>query len=1121
MISKFCFPLLLLLFVPAAASGGEPPRNIKFRAYTHQQGISDNFVRSLIQDHLGYIWVGTQNGLNRFDGYRFDQFKNNPRDQTSLAGNQVMCLFEDSHGTLWIGTDQGLSRFERDRQTFQRVSYHTGDSEALSHSLVLSVAEDTRGNLWVGTYNGLNRLDPSTGRVQPFYNSPHFPGSISNNQINALLVDRKGRLWVGTANGLDRYDAQAGNFTHFQADPDDKTRLYSNEISCLFEDDRGRLWVGSLGGGVALYDEPTNKFITKRRAGPHSETFHDNVSGIAQDQKGDLWITTFRGISFSGLHHYDMEQDRFIRYFHEPDNPHSLSWSYSTAVMVDRSGILWAGSSRGLDKYDLESRKFPLYKQFPDDMYNIMDNYYGVYVDDQNRVWMGLDLPAFVQLDRNTGKYKTFYLEPVDSNNLTGGGVYGIAGNGNGLLWIGHGALGLRLFDPRDEHFVRSWRHDPTDSTSLTNDLITCILPSGNGNLWVGTSDGLGFYDQGTDSFRSWRHDFNDPVSLSGDRISALYEDRQGTLWLGTGGNSGDAYMVGSNGLNRMSWDRSEFSIYKHDPKNPRSISSNWIYAIFQDSRGLFWIGTSNGLNLMDQNTETFTYYLQKDGLPNDTIVSILEDDSGQLWLSTQNGLSCFDPVNNSFRNFDADDGLQQYRFNAWSFFKTLRGEIFLGGTGGLNAFFPDQITRDPFIPPIILTDFRLFDKEVPVGMGSPQKRHISRMDEMVLKHDQNSIGLSFSALHFSSPEKNQYAFYLENYEDTWRKPGFERRAEYTNLDPGNYTFRVKASNKDGVWNQEGVSLKVKILPPWWQTIWAGFMYVLLISAIIYGLIRIQIERTRRKLLKEAEQAREESRLREADLARLAAEAQARALEADHRRKTEELEQARRVQLSMLPRDTPSFEHLEISAQSTTATEVGGDYYDFDYDGNRLTVAIGDATGHGMQAGIMVAATKSLFNAMSRLPHLTDILRQCSAALKGMGIKNMYMGLTLARFEGDRVDITSAGMPFPTLWRAAANRVEPLELRAMPLGAILNFDYQTISIHLEKNDLLLFCSDGLPETFNAKSEILGVPRVQEALQEHAGKPVDTIVKRLLALGEDWAGARGQDDDVTLVVVRFT
>jgi len=1089
-----------------------------FEHLTADDGLSDNFIRCLLQDHQGFLWIGTGDGLNRFDGYEFAVFKPDPNVAGTLSHNTIHALFEDSRQRLWVATSVGLNRFHPETQTFSVFLHRPGDPDSLSDDVINAIAEDGSGRLWIGTNGGLNLLDPETGRVRRI---DRAESGLASDVIRALAVAADGTLWVGTDRGLCRSSDRGRRFQTYRHDPEDPGSLGADLVTRLMIDDSGRFWIGTFGGGLCRYLPEEDRFRVWRNEPENPIDIHNNISDMTADASGTLWITTQIGITQSGLHRFDPETARFDRYHHDPANASSLTWNYATAVAVDRSGIIWAGTSRGLNKLDRTARKFNLIRQYPDDLYNINDNYYAIYEDEDGLLYLGLDLACMLILDREAGRVTPVVINPSDIND---GGVYDILGDAQGRIWMGSTANGLVRYlpDAPNGARLRTWTHDPEDPDSIGGNYVGALLEDRDGLIWVGTLTGLALFDPETERFTAYRADPDNPRSLSDDRISTLYRDRAGTLWVGTGPSLKNNFTNGSNGLNRFDRDTDDFTVFAHDPRDPTSISDDEITCMLEDAAGRFWVGTNNGLNLMDRQTGRFRHYLDRDGLASAVIRGILDDTDGRLWVSTVNGLSRFDPDTGEVRKYGVNDGLQHLRFNKFSYWKSDSGELFFGGVRGLNIFRPEKVRDSDFVPPLVLTDFRVFDQALPLGEPGGLPQHVSTLERIRLDHDRNDIAVTFASLHFSRPEQNLYRFYLSPYEHEWRSPGHERRATYTNLDPGRYRLHVKASNSDGVWNDEVVTLAIHIRPPWWATWWASVGYVLLGLVLITLLVRLQMRRTAERIEREARKERAAAHLREVKLAKEAAEARARAIKADNLRKTEELQKARELQLSMLPTELPRLPGYQIAAISQPATEVGGDYYDCRIaPEGRFYLAVGDATGHGLHAGTLVAATKSLFNALADRESPRIFLQHASVALKTMGFTNMYMGMISLVAEGRSLTIASAGMPFPLLYRAATGDVETFEFRSLPLGALTNYAYGERRFAMAPGDVLLLMSDGLVEMFDPDSQLLGAASVRRRFSEIAHWDAAEIVADLETLGRDWASGRPPEDDVTLLVLRAT
>jgi serine phosphatase RsbU (regulator of sigma subunit) len=596
------------------------------------------------------------------------------------------------------------------------------------------------------------------------------------------------------------------------------------------------------------------------------------------------------------------------------------------------------------------------------------------------------------------------------------------------------------------------------------------------------------------------------PNSIPGDVTTAILEDSYGMIWIGTN----------DKGLSKLDRKSGKFTNYAHDPGNLNSLSNNYIQALHEDGKGVIWIGTRSGLNRYESTTNSFKSYTTKDGLPNNVIQSIIEDTSGYIWLATNNGISKFNSVIESndgyltFINYNVQDGLQYNQYYFRSADSSPDGELLFGGFNGFVSFHPGKTNPKP--PRTILSDFRIFNESILPGKDSPLEKHISETEEIRLSYDQNVFSFEFVALHFSQPSKNQYLYKMEGFDKNWID-GHRRFAPYTNLDPGNYTFHVKASNNNGIWNKEGTSVRIIIFPPWWRTTWAYIGYGLLFVVIILGFDRLQ----RRRLMAKA---KERMKVQEAEHRAEAAELQARAVQAENERKTKELEEARELQLSMLPKELPQLLNLDIAVYMQTATEVGGDYYDFhvSMDGT-LTVVVGDATGHGMKAGTMVTTAKSLFNSYAPNPDILFSFREITRCIRQMNFNKLSMCLTMIKIQGNALQMSTAGMPPSYIFRKNTGVVEEHLFQAMPLGTMEKFPYEKKDTTLNPGDTILLLSDGLPELENKEGEAYGYKRIRNGFEDVAEQSADDIVSYLKNEGADWINNENPGDDVTFVVLK--
>ncbi|MEE9429908.1 MAG: SpoIIE family protein phosphatase [Melioribacteraceae bacterium] len=574
------------------------------------------------------------------------------------------------------------------------------------------------------------------------------------------------------------------------------------------------------------------------------------------------------------------------------------------------------------------------------------------------------------------------------------------------------------------------------------------------------------------------------------------------------------------NGLNKIDTENNKVTVYSYDEHSKNSLSNNSVQFIYEDKKGMLWLATNRGLNKFDPINEVFTVYTEDDGLPTNYIASILPGDEGELWIATRSGISKMvtdkETKQVTFVNYDTKDGLGGMDFVAQVATKTNSREYFFGGEHGLNAFTPKGSNNSE--PRLIFSDLKISNKSVNTSVNTfsseenPLETSLFDLKNLELSHNQNDLTFTFAALHYSNSSKNQYAHRLIGYDDEWIFNN-KREATYTNLDPGKYTFAIKGSNRDGVWSSKSKTIDIKINPPWWFTVWAYLGYGLMFVGVIFGVDRLQ----RKRLL---HKAKERMKIQEAEHRAEAAELQSRAMQAENDRKTKELEEARELQLSMLPKDLPNLPNLDIAVYMQTATEVGGDYYDFHVgmDGT-LTVVVGDATGHGMKAGTMVITTKSLFNILAPNPDILTTFSEISRVIKGMQLHQLSMCLILLKIKGDQLFISSAAMPPALIYRKKNNAIEELFMKGMPLGAIKNFPYSLKESFLEKGDTILILSDGLPELMNKKNEMYGYDRTKSEFHSVGEKKPEEIVDHLKTSASQWVNGNNPDDDVTFVVIK--
>ena len=768
--------------------------DIRFTRLSSDEGLFQTMVWQIVQDDRGFMWFGSQYGLNRYDGYRFKVFKHEPGVANSLSGVYIYSLFKDRTGTLWVGCDDFLDKFDPATETFTHYRIDTTASQGETVP-VTTISQDHTGILWLGTRKGLYRFDTSTGRIISYRHDPANPFSLSSDEIRTTGEDREGTFWVGTHEGLDAFDRDTGKVTFH-------IPLENLAPTSFYEDRFGVFWIFQItGGGVAVFDRKTNTVTRYSFHKSHlSDTLLTGVMTAFEDRDGTLWFGTYG----DGLVKYDRQNRRFIRYRNDPANPDSLGEDNVITLYQDREGDIWTGMF--MTAPNRFSTRPPLFEKFkhvpgnPNSLRGTMVN--GIYEDHDGTLWIST-IDALTRVDRRTGHY-TFY--------RTGGpGVsprpIAIAEDRSGFLWLGSDSHGLTRFDQKTGT-LRTFLHNPKDRWSLSNNIVDHLLIDHTGTLWATTFDGLDRFDPATSHFTVYK-----PDKHSGALIDLeVKEDRQGALWVGTN----------SSGLQRFDPNSGQFTVFQHNANDPASLSNNRVNSVHFDHSGNIWVGTQDGLDKFDPKTGRFKTYTERDGLSGNVVSCILEDERGNLWMSTNNGLSQFDPLRHSFRNYSTADGLPGADLTGWgSCYRSSSGEMFFGGFSGGIAFHPDKVVDNPYVPPIVLTDFRLFDRSTKVGTDSPLKKSIGYTSVLSLSHDQDVFSLEFSALSYFNPATNRYRYKLDGLDRQWHEVGSNQRlATYTTLPARTYTFYLQGATSRGTWSEPGVELSIKILPPWWNTWW-------------------------------------------------------------------------------------------------------------------------------------------------------------------------------------------------------------------------------------------------------------------------------------------------------------
>ncbi|MCB0275097.1 MAG: sigma 54-interacting transcriptional regulator [Calditrichaeota bacterium] len=839
------------------------------------QGLSQTLVECLYQDRHGFMWFGTYDGLNRYDGYQFKIFK--AGQANGISDNLIFAITGDSLGYIWVGTRHGgLNRYDPFNETFGHFVHDPDNPSSIGDNFVSNLFVDRTGVLWVGTDRGLNRYD-GNGKFKRYNRTAEDPRGFSNSRIVDIAEDGSGNLWLGTAEGLVHFDRQKEKFTRFfgSGGPPLFERY---RVDAVYVDRRENLWASiSIKPLVLRLSKevwqtllktpyPANLKILDNHVVPLEGS--QSVGGITEDSLGQVWMS-----GLEKIHRYDPQSGRIQAFDRESLNGDDLPPSSGSEILFDHTGMMWVGGSF----YPHLSGRFALYRKKDNTPGGLRSRSIRTISEDpRSRLWIS-GYEATDIFDPATGTFTPF--TPNGDESFYAFALYADPVTRGQILWMGTDGKGLIGYDHQTGKLSKSMFRSEEETPELYN-YITSLWRTSDEALWVGTSTGLHkvVFESPTNpdlnriTVSSFESQSNNPNSLSNNFVWRVYEAPgiPGILWVGT-----------AQGLNLFDTSTGLFTRFFHFSNSDSSISSDAVFDVLQDSKGRIWVATALGLNrvLMPKGEKPtpdnvrFIRYTTEDGLPNDQVYGILEDGQGALWMSTNRGLSCFDPEREIFRNYDAYDGLQNNEFNRNAFFKGKNGTMYFGGINGFNAFMPEG--TDQYIPPpkVVLTEFMVFNKSVEVGekwsAGDDTpilSKSITEAREVHLAYYHTFFSFEFAALDFAAPQKNRFAYKMEGFDRDWVYSGNRRVATYTNLDPGTYIFRVKAANRDGVWNENGVSVRVYVEAPFWKRVWFRLLALLLSGSLIIGAIQYRsylIQKRNRQLEKEiAERKQAEQELR-------------------------------------------------------------------------------------------------------------------------------------------------------------------------------------------------------------------------------------------------------------------
>ena len=819
----------LVVFILNFTDSFTQVKNTRLGHLSIEQGLSQSTVQCIAQDSSGFLWFGTQDGLNKYNGYNFVVYTPIPDDFSSISNNYIICLYVDKSGQMWVGTDNGLNKYNSLTDNFIVFKNIPDDPHSISSNIISDITEDQQGNLWIGTKNGLNFFNKSKNEFIHYLHSNENKSSLLSNLVYSTFIDSKNNLWIGTDKGLDLFEAKTKSFKHFVHNSNKKNSISGEEITSITEGQQGNLWIGSF-SGLDKYNIHSNTFTHfKHSVSKKKSISSDSIRVVYVDKKGTVWSGTQNG----GLNYYDPEAGDFSVLENSVVNSTATNDKQIRSLLEDREGLLWIGTfSSGAYKYDRMKKLFGLIMIVDEIGNNLEKNDISAICEDlSGNLWIGSFYAGIIKLNEKSGKI-VHYTHTSSLNSLVHNFINVIFVDQKGFIWIGTTA-GLDKLNPETNTF-QHFKNKTNDINSLGNDYVNAITSDKSGNLWLGfIGGGMDQFDPVTNKFTHYKHEPDNSNSISSNGVNYLFFDNEGILWIG----------MNSSGLDRFDTKAKEFRNYIHDANNHNSLCNNVVLSIYQfpgDTTGIIWIASAGGgISRLNTKTGHFKNYSERDGLANNEVYGILGDNKNNLWISTNNGISKFNTTNQTFHNYNQSDGLQSNEFNQGSFFQGKNGKMYFGGKSGINTFFPDSIKYNSYNPQVVFTSFKDYYRPIKL------KNSIWETNQILLSYNDNILSFSFAALSYNDPDRNKFAYMLKGLNNNWIDKGSNNEVTFTNLPPGNYTLLVKGSIKDGTWSSHVASINITVLPPFWQTWWFRAIILVCLGALIILAVELRLRAVR------------------------------------------------------------------------------------------------------------------------------------------------------------------------------------------------------------------------------------------------------------------------------------
>lgn len=1106
--NKFGLKIFLIIYLVVQATGlFAQVYDLSFEHLTIDDGLSQNSINCILQDKDGFLWIGTQEGLNKYCGQNgeFEIYKLDLNDTNSISDIWIYDIAQDLEENIWIATRYGLNRLNPHTREIKRYLNDPSDASSLGDNEVFGVFVDKSGSVWVKTSDALSILNPKTDKFRHFEHYKDYFNNVGTIRI-PIFEDKYGVLWTGSVDGLYYFDKQLEQFVRYKYDYIDTTSISNNIVTSICEDHNGNLWIGTSNG--------LNKFIRKSKKferiyskqGVSNSILSNNIGALMEDFDGNLWVGTDHGLSIMNL-----QTRKVANYRTQASNPNGINNDEIISLFKGSSRVIWVGTNGGgFNKADLKKKKFNLYRSSNDENSLQLSNNViaSIFLENDSILWIGTYGDGVNVINRNTNSVLKYSVTSKPMS-LVDNFVHSIIRDYKNNIWLGT-RNGINIYLNDQQKFIQLQDYIPNCAKylNLNQKRIYCLLEDSKKNIWIATERGLFMINTINQDIHIYRYTPNDTTCLCNDRVTSIVEDQEGLIWIATGA-----------GLNCYNPETTKFRQFKSSLKSRNSLSHNALYSVFEDSEGFIWIGTAgSGVNKYDKKTNKFTYYTEKHGLPNGTIYEIEEDNNGNLWFSTGRGLAKLEKKINTITSYDTDDGLQSLEFNNGASFKSSKGELFFGGINGFNSFFPDLIHYNDNIPRMSLIAIEIINED------GKHKVYLDGKKEIELTYKDYMFTIHFAALEYTKPEKNNYSYMMENLDESWIDIGTQHQKTFSNLNAGEYIFKVKGSNNDLVWNENPVSIKIIITPPFWKSKWSYGLYILIVVLSVYLYIELRTSK-----LKEANVI-----LREKQMAALEIAKQKEELTIKNKSIFDSINYAKRIQEAMMPSEY-LFKKLfpESFIFYYPKDIVSGDFYWIAEKNNKIFVAAADCTGHGVPGAFMSIIGFDLLRNITKEQGIEDPAQILN--LLNEGVAETFSRNTTQSAVKDGMDIALCVIEKSTWTLEFAGAMNPviiirdnkiISIRGNRFsvgmaseGAVVD-RFESHHIPLKENDVLYIFSDGFPDQFGGPfGKKFKYSRFRQLLLTVHSLPMKKQKAFIEENLNNWKGELEQVDDILVIGIK--